>query len=286
MPLVVAAVGNLHERSYYKKSSSGYNYNYADKALHKNPLKTVLAGLIPPLVKPWMWRLQENVASPTWVRWAPRIKISINGSGVEGNDAAAPFDYLSPAVTWDGSNWVSTNKDMRPRKGIRTLVGLLTENLEGGKLAYRNGLLPLLVQTNTVSKLMALLQRMESGTVTQATRDKIYQGLEQVITCLKASYGDIVRRELEYNTGTGAWGEDRKASASYGDDYYTLVDYSKVQFLFFDYVFGTTTPKWIRPVDLSVDTLLAEAIGFQDVINKVGPLPPSWLLTTPGKGLV
>jgi hypothetical protein len=295
MPVVVAAVGNLHERSYYKTAASGNNYNYADKALHKNPLKTVLTGLIPPLVKPWMWRLQET-STTTWVnRWAPRIKISINGLGVEGDDATAPFDYLSPAVYWDDTpnppdypngQWKSTNKDMRPRKGIRTLVGLLTENLEGGKLAYRNGLLPLLVQTNTVSKLMALLQRMESATVTQATRDKIYQGLEQVITCLKASYGDIVRKELQYNYGTGAWVQDRKTSASYGDDNFTMVDYSKVQFLFFDYVFGTSTPKWIRPVDLSVDTLLAEAIGFQDVINKVGPLPPSWLLTTPGKGLV
>ena len=287
MPLVVAAVGNLHERSYYKTASSGYNYNYADKALHKSPLKTILSGLIPPLVKPWMWRLQENVASPTWVRWAPRIKISINGLGVEGDDAAAPFDYLSPAVAWDGSDWVSTNKDMRPRKGIRTLVGILTENLEGGKLAYRNGLLPLLVQTNTVSKLMALLQRMESGTVTQATRDKIYEGLEQVISSLKGSYGDIVRRELEYNTGTGAWGEDRKTTASYGDDFYTQVDFSKIQFLFFDYIFGTSTPKWIRPVDLNGDILLAEAIGFQDVINKVVPADPStWTLTTPGKGII
>lgn len=257
-PLVVAAVGELHKCSYYENGSGNNNYYYAGTD-HKYPLRTVLAGMIPPLVKPWM----RHITVPEGKRWVPRIKYHPdNNTTVEPDNYA----YLSPAVIWDEDDtdgdgitdeWVQTGPthagiDMRPRTGIRTLVNVMTENDPG----MHNGLIPLLMETNTLSRLMALLQRIDGGTVTQATKDKIFGGLEQVITAVKASKGDIIAKE------------EASTPAVYGDDSYTTVDYSNLGFLFN-----------LRPTDCSVDTLLEEAVGYRDVVAGA-------TLSTTGKGFV
>lgn len=264
-PLVVGAVGELHKCSYYENGSGDNNYYYAGTN-HKYPIRTVLAGLIPPLVKPWM----RHITVPEGKRWVPRIKYHPdNTTTVEPNNYA----YLSPAVYWDGgsSTWIRTGPtaagvDMRPRTEIRTLVNVITENNAG----MHNGFIPLLVETKTVSSLLALLQRIEGGTVTQATKDKIFSGLEQVITAIKASKGNIIKKE-ELLTPT-----------IYGDDSYCMVDYSKLKFLMFDYDNGnpdTGNPIKIRPVDTNLDILLKEAVGYRDVVAGA-------TLTKTGKGFV
>ena len=61
-PLVVGAVGELHKRSYYEAPAGGNNYNYT--GAHKYPIRTVLAALIPPLVKPWMRYIEDTSGAP------------------------------------------------------------------------------------------------------------------------------------------------------------------------------------------------------------------------------
>ena len=264
-PLVAAAVGELHKVSYYENGSGNNNYYYAGTN-HKYPIRTVLAGLIPPLVKPWM----RHITVPEGKRWVPRIKYNPDNTStatVEPN----PYEYLAPAVIWDSTpvagfphgKWVTYGPytgglDMRPRTEIKTLVSLLTENNDGAHIC--NGLLPLLMETNTLSRLMAMLQKVEGGTVQTATKNKIFTGLEQVITAVKASKGDIISKEETAET----W------PYNYGDDSYCMVDYNKLRFLMN-----------LRPVDCSVDVLLEEAVGFRDVVNVSG-----LTLDTTGKGLV
>ena len=158
--------------------------------------------------------------------------------------------------------------DMRPRTEIRTLVNVLTENNAG----MHNGLIPLLVETNTVSSLLALLQRIEGGTVTQATKNKIFSGLEQLLTAIKASKGNIIKKEET----SESW------PYTYGDDSYCLVDYNKLKFLMFDYDNGdpdTGNPIKIRPLDINLDILLKEAVGYRDVVAGA-------VLSKTGKGFV
>lgn len=269
-PLVVGAVGELHKCSYYEDSNTeawgapayDYNYDYAGTD-HKYPLRTVLAGLIPPLVKPWF----RHITVPEGTRWVPRIKYHPDNTSTVEPDH---YQYLAPAVVFDGdsSTWVQTGPtasgiDMRPRTGIRTLVNVLTEDDPG----MHDGLLPLLMETNALSRLMAFLQQVEGGTVEDDTKARIFTGLEQVITAVKTSKGDIILKEEDGEFPT----------YDYGDDGYTTVDYGNLQFLF-----------GLRPTDCSVDTLLDEAVGSRDDIDKsAAPLDPAqWVLTTPGKGFV
>ena len=260
-PLVVGAVGELHKRSYYDNSSGNNNYNYG--GAHKYPIRTVLSALIPPLVKPWMRYIEDASPAPAstnWgSRWAPRIK-----------DETTIFSYLSPSVIWDdGSNkWVATNVDLRPRfSNIKTLVNILTESGDG----LHNGLLPLMSKQKVLSNILGMLQIAEStnnsGTpvVPQAAKDSLFDGLQKVITSIRGTKGDIVAKQEANPT---------KA--------YTTVSYTNLQWMFGLRYEGDVS----KPIDLSLDSLLAEAIGFRDVINKVNPGDPTtWTLTTPGKGL-
>lgn len=251
LPLVIAAVGELHKGSYYEVPSGGTDYNYNHtSANHKYPLRTVLAGLIPPLVKPWMRHLEDAsgaAADVTWgKRWVPRLK----------DESMGIHTYLSPSVVWDDATntWVLTNIDMRPRTSIRTLVNLMIEDDPG----MHNGLIPLLTETKTVSRLLAMLQGMQSSAVTTETREKIFKGLEQVMTALRVSKGDVIARE-----------EQGEATPVYGDDSYTQVDYGKLQWLMFDYDNGdpdTGNPIGIRALDTNLDVLLDELIGCRDLV--------------------
>lgn len=280
LPLVAGAIGELHKRSYYEApaSSSDHNFNYA--GANKYPIRTVLGGLIPPLAKPWMRHLEDttNLSSSTsyWgKRLAPRIRYRTDGYE---KTTESPMAYLTPAVE-------DPDIDLRPRWEIRTLTGMLTENapLSGTavddppKLGYVNGLIPILAQTNVVSNLMAMLQRIETN-ATEENKDKVFAGLEQVITSVKAGKGAAISREI-----TGS--ESATSSGSYGDDAYCMVDYSSRQWLF-----GK------RDVDISLDTLLEELIGIDDVFdtsadadfsatNSATWTPENWTLTTPGKGM-
>lgn len=248
-PLVAAAVGELHKRSYYQTSSSGYNYNFAGS--HKYPIRTVLSSLIPPLVKPWM-RYLANSGQP---RWVPRVADETKGD----------LAYFSPSVVWNDTTniWELTNVDLRPRTGIKTLVNVLTESTPG----MHNGLLPLMTKQAVLSKMLAMLQRAESAGsgVTQGTRDSLFHGLELLITTIKGSKGEVVTKQ--------------EASPT---DLYTTMNYSTLGWMF--------TRRYKAPgdyIDLSLDVLLDELIGTDDVINQNGqPASPGvWTLTTPGKGI-
>ena len=105
--------------------------------------------------------------------------------------------------------------DLRPRfTTIKPLTAILTESGAG----LHNGLIPLLAEESVMTNLMAMLQRAESSSssVTQDTRDSLFSGLEKVITSVRGSKGAVVTKE----------------EAAPGNDFYTTVDYTGLQWMF------------------------------------------------------
>ncbi|MBN2158670.1 MAG: hypothetical protein JW807_04690 [Spirochaetes bacterium] len=194
-PVVVAAVANLHERSYYKTAATGNNYNYAEKSEHIYPIRTVLAGLIPPLAKPRMWRAEGLTAKssvindqPLGVRWVPRVR---QNSGEVLSESL--MTYLTPAAAI-----YPATVDLRPRYDVKSLTSVLTENNQG----QHNGLIPLMTETRAVSRLIAMLQRAEGPVVDPEKRKKIYRGIEQLLTSMKVTPGESIalgHTEVDYS---------------------------------------------------------------------------------------
>ncbi|MDD4307950.1 MAG: hypothetical protein PHU53_03980 [Thermoplasmata archaeon] len=271
VPVMIASLGMLHERSYYKKATSGNNYNYASTD-HKYPLRTVIDGLIMPLVKPHMRRVMDSASPSTTgggARWVPRI----NSSTDTGTIGTANI-FLTPAA-------VDDTLDLRPRATLRTLTSLLTENQVG----YRNGLIPLLAETSTISKVLALLQAVAANPTLADSRVKLFKGLEQVITAVKASKNTLITRQEAGNATPG----------DITDDNWTMMNYTNTEKWLFVKRAASYDPT--EYVDLDVDNILDELVGMKDTINTAADgdfnvsnpatwNPELWTLTTPGKGLL
>ncbi len=129
--------------------------------------------------------------------------------------------------------------DHRPTENLRTVISVLTENGPSNE-ANCDGLVPALAKTNMVTKLMAFLQttgdtsgiyqdvNKTSDDYTQwGARRKVFYGLEQLFTTMKCAEGTATSR-------------------GYFDVYH---------------------PEWMyamRDVDVNMDALLDELIGYSD----------------------
>lgn len=230
LPVVVALAGSLHSSSYYKvpDDENDYWYNFNEKDKHKYPLRK-LRDLLALLANPYFKYYKqfysdggENIAL-----WVPQIA----NEGGKGS-----FAYLSPEIAG------YENVDYRPRQDLRSFAQLLIENTNNNKAAC-DGLLPLIANTKLVSKLLAFLQKIgnnegvyadtdaQSDEIMQwGARRRIFYGLEQIVTSIKASKG------YAYEQG------------------YTNSSY----------------PEWMftkRPEDIDLDIALDEIIG-SDTLDK------------------
>ncbi|MDH7555029.1 MAG: hypothetical protein QHH74_15405 [Spirochaetota bacterium] len=180
LPVVTALAGVLHGKSYYEKPLSGYWYNFAGN--HKYPLK-YLGDLISSLVSPVVryYKTPYTGASKGW--FVPQM---------ENHHSRGTYAFFTPKP-------VDNNVDFKPRSQLRTIAQILTESTPNAT-AKVNGLIPALANTNIVSKLLAFLQKTgrndsiyayqneDSSNYTDwGAKQKIFYGLEQIITTIKAA---------------------------------------------------------------------------------------------------
>lgn len=218
LPIVVALAGDLHGKSYYEPPASGNWYNFAGN--HRYPLKhmrELLAMMVSPMTR--YYKTPYTGASKGW--WVPQIK-DPHGQGT--------FAFFTPKPIDGAVNFY-------PSDSLKSMGGLLVES----SAAAADGLIPALASTGTTSKLLALLQRLgASGGV----------------------YNDVDKTSSDYNQ----WGARRKVF--YGlEQIITNIKASKSTELDRDY-FGTASlyPDWMFTVDesrgdINLDTVLDEAIG-------------------------
>ncbi|MEW6527121.1 MAG: hypothetical protein AB1444_10685 [Spirochaetota bacterium] len=177
LPIVAALAGVLHGKSYYEPSASGYWYNFAGN--HKYPLK-YLGDLISSLTSPVVryYKTPYTGASKGW--FVPQMN-DPHGRGI--------YAYFTPKPT-------DSAVDFKPTQSLRTVANILTENTTGSA----DGLIPALANTRMVSKLLAFLQKTgrNDGVYAYQNEDstsygdwgakqKIFYGLEQVVTTIKAA---------------------------------------------------------------------------------------------------
>ncbi|MCX7677827.1 MAG: hypothetical protein N2316_01270 [Spirochaetes bacterium] len=194
LPVVIALAGALHGKSYYKMPDSSnprpYWYNFAEKSSHKYPLRK-LNDLLTMLATPY-YKYVKAPYSGGKGRWVP----SIAKEDIYGYCA-----YLAPD-TKEYNDVI----DYRPNPDLRSMAQLFVENSKN-QTASCDGLLPLLAESQIVSKLLAFLQNTGSNTGIYADKNpqstniadwgakrKIFYGLEQIITSVKTSKGIAYQR--------------------------------------------------------------------------------------------
>jgi len=240
LPVLIAAMGTLHERNYYESPADSNNHDYNGQALQdgkiKMPLLYMIDTVIPAFVKPLFYYQKSSDDTPDKC-WKPRLF---------GNK-----DYLKPAakvfqneLTYDGLDSIADKiaradlyekvrgnyyEPMRPMAStnegeiatsdaapeVRTLVSYLIES------EYRSmdGLLPFVVKTNLVKKLVLLLQHTGSDDgiygdpedfeindyTTWGTRRKIMYGLEQVMTSVSSSKSTVHEKNYQLSFTHPDW---------------------------------------------------------------------------------
>ena len=233
LPLFIAIAGVMKDGTYYE-SGGGFNYNYAGR--HKYPLRELLEGVMIPLSKPLMryWTDGESFSGggATSGRWVPRMNTepTINGQ--------TRFDHFQPTNQ-------GTVPDYLPKSDIRTLTGLLAEHdptaasLDGLLCMLAEGPPSYTINTRVVTKLLALLQRLGAedanyGDSGKAIRRNFFKGLEQIITGMQISQGEVINT----TAGNGrTWLDNRR---------YTWLK----------------TPVRTDPVGVDMDNALNQLIGY------------------------
>ncbi len=188
MPVIVGAIGALHEKTYYQASASGYNYNYSGS--HRYPLKVVTDGLLPPLGKPLYRRYTDSDG-----RWVPRI--------MAGGEAESSTKFLERGRDDDF---------YRARGNLFTTVGMLSES---GKKKC-DGFVVAISKTQLVSKLLELLQVYGSEVYSDpgaydpddyeswGGRRKFNYALEQIVTSIRTTKGEAIQYGY-YNVSYPNW---------------------------------------------------------------------------------
>ncbi len=229
-PLIVAMMGTLDGLSYYDRTGEPErDYNLGGN--HKKPLKLLTDALLPALGKP-MFYYNNSGTAPTGC-WKPRIS---------GNSGALNNDYMRVVIDKD-MNW-NCSLDYFTPNYYRTLTGMLFES--GPKMV--DGLVPLMAKSKMGTKTIQLLNAIAHGDSaiyddvadydpeemkTWGVRRKISWGLEQLMTGMKATKGEVftlsylndLAESWQYATGTaGAWTNVRDCDIVMDDMLDDLID--------------------------------------------------------------
>ena len=215
----MALAGTLKDGTYYDPGSTAPNYNYAGR--HKYPLDDLLEGVMIPLTKPLM-RYYTDAESysgglSTIGRWVPRMENETNGA----------FSYFTPS---SASGWSDVTR-YYTNSSLRTLTGLLAEHdpttasLDGILCMMAGGPPTFTANTSVVTKLLSLLQRLGAddanyGDSGRAIRQNVAKGLEQIITGIQVSEGEVkltngrsTRDNSRYGWIFGTAGDNRRTGS-------------------------------------------------------------------------
>jgi len=257
-PVLVTAVGSLHETTKYTPGT-GHDYNYPASTLHpgdegyphKYPIRDVLEGLVPVLAKPQL-RYINNSDTGSVGRWAPRIDRQGGSDGL--------LDYLSPTPKVSGDY----KQFFRPRRGLRTLMNLLSDSNSDSASTRADGVLPMICDSGAiVTHALALLQKMgnnDAGSIyrndAKKIRMNIFTALEQIITSVKTTKGEVVTKE-----------ESGESTPVYGDDQYTHLDYTNYQWMF---------KPAMRAEDFDLDWALTKLVDDRLALVDTWTQDPDW----------
>lgn len=187
-PILAAIIGELHKRSHYEEPASGYSFNDSDN--NRYPFKVVSDHLIPALAKPLFYYQKESGAEPHKA-WKPQ---TMNN----GTSCLQPDQDDPSTVSGDNGR---TDSEFQP-KPLRTLVSMLGESSPKSM----DGLLCLMNNTDVVSKVIELLDALSSENFdnpaefdsenvnTWGVRHKLFYGLEQLLTGMKVTAGEVYSR--------------------------------------------------------------------------------------------
>ena len=212
-------------KSHYEPPAVGnprpYWYNFTDADNHRYPLKH-LRDMIGMLASPLMRHYKTPYSGATVGWWVPQMQDE-HGRGI--------YAFFTPKPIDGAVNFY-------PKDSLRSTAQVLTES-GPNSTALADGLIPALASTGMTTKLMALLQHLGGSTGVYAdvdktsddysqwgARRKMFYGLEQIVTNIKASKSIELTR-----------------------NYY-----------------GVTYPAWMFTVDedrgdISLDTILDEVVG-------------------------
>jgi hypothetical protein len=178
----------------------------------------MLEGVMIPLSKPYMRLFHTTKGN----RWVPRVRMESQGD----------YNYLGALAT-DGSPRPD-NTYLPNDTALRSFLSLLT----GNAVSDTNGILPMMLDTQLVTRLLGLLTSVGSSTMA-ADRAKLFRGLEQIVTSIQTSMG------------AGSY-----PAASY-------LSYSRYGWMFPPLRDGSAG----SPISLNLDTALDDLVGG-DSINK------------------
>ncbi len=231
LPVLIAGMGTMHERNYYKSPDDPLNHDYnkpaKDDGTIKMPLLYMIDTVMPALVKPLFYFQKSSDDTPENC-WKPRLY----GNKNYLKPAAKTFDkYLKPGIENAEKYEIARDnyfEPMRPMASaneeeetttdveppVRTLISYLVDS----NYRQSDGLLPFMAKTKIAGKLFQFLQHVGADDGIYADRDgddddytawgtrrKIMYGLEQLMTGIAPSKGVVHENGYQLNFTHPDW---------------------------------------------------------------------------------
>ncbi|MDY6932742.1 MAG: hypothetical protein SVZ03_00805 [Spirochaetota bacterium] len=209
----------------------GEFHGYSSRETGKYPFTTLVNGLFPLLAKPLIY-YQKDAGPTPHNCWKPRFNVE-------------EHYFLKPGCTVDEdpeADWLEEIVTYYEPKANRTLLSMLSES----EPRLCDGLISLLQNSNLLTRILSALKELGDSRyddpigadsddyTTWGARRRILYGLEQIISTIKTTRGDVISRDYILNLDYPTW--------MFADD-------------------------GIRPEDIMFDTIIDELIG-SDVSGK------------------